>query len=526
MGPAPEQIEVTTAPAETTIEIVASVPEIVMVPLPEIVTATLPEIESLEPPAAGHMRIGHPPLTMTDYSFWHVLTASYRIEDNRHKRVTREINRYTKKPRDIEAILNRGKPYLAYIYQEIEQRGFPAEITLLPFVESGFDPFAYSHGRAAGLWQFIPGTAKLNGLKQDWWYDGRRDVIASTRAALNYLDWLLNEFEGDWLHALAAYNSGSGTVKKAIKRNIKAGKPTDFWHLKLPVETSVYVPRLLAICAIAADPDSYGVQLPPLGIAPMFTVVDTNSQLDIAVAADLAGIGTDELYQLNPGYNRWATHPEGPHRLAIPHDKSGEFTEKLAALSDEERIKWIRHKIKTGETLSQIARHHNTHVNVLRSANKIKGSNIRAGHHLLVPVAAGEDMQYGMPGNHLQSGAGSKIIHKVRNGDSLWTIARRYDVSVKQLIKWNRLDSGSVIKPGQKIILWKQSGGVSTAPQIRTIHYTVRKGDSLYGISRKYNVDLDAVRRWNDLSEGKHLQTGQKLKLHIDVTTLAHNSES
>lgn len=504
---------------ETAIEAIESQP---------VTTADeLPEIESLEAPAAGHTRMGHPPLTITDYSFWHVLTAGYRLTDHQHKTITREINRYKKFPRDIETILNRGKPYLAYIYNEVEKRGFPAEITLLPFVESGFDPFAYSHGRAAGLWQFIPGTAKLNGLKQDWWYDGRRDVVASTEAALNYLDWLLNEFEGDWLHALAAYNSGSGTVKKAIKSNLRAGKPTDFWHLKLPVETSVYVPRLLAICAITAAPEQYGVQLPQLGMSPLFTVVDIDGQLDIAVAADLAGIGTNELYRLNPGFNRWATHPEGPHRLAIPSEKSVIFTEKLAALPDDKRIKWIRHKIKSGETLSHIARHHKTRVNVLRNANNIQGNNIRAGHHLLVPVAAGEDSQYTALYKHLQSNgnSGSKIIYKVRSGDSLWTVARRYNVSVKQLIKWNRLDSGSVIKPGQKIILWKQAGSASTTPRVRTIYYKVRRGDSLYRISRKYNVSVNEVRRWNNLPDGKHLQPGQKLKLHVDVTQLSHNSQ-
>ena len=189
--------------------------------------------------------------------------------------VTARAAEYGRSPQQVERIFRRGKPYLAYILSEVQKRNFPTEIVLLPFVESGYDPFAYSHGRAAGMWQFIPGTGKMYGLKQDWWYDGRRDVVASTQAALDYLDYLQQQFDGDWLLAMAAYNSGSGTVSKAIRKNRKAGKPTDFWHLQLPQETAAYVPKLLAISNIVRRPAKYNVSLAPIELAPTFTVVDT-----------------------------------------------------------------------------------------------------------------------------------------------------------------------------------------------------------------------------------------------------------
>ena len=180
-----------------------------------------------------------------------------------------------------------------------------------------FDPFAYSHGRAAGLWQIIPGTGRRLGLEQNWWFDGRRDVLESTRAALDYLQELHEEFNGDWLLAVAGYNSGEGNVERAIRSAAAAGRPLDFWGVKsyLPVETRTYVPRLLAIASLVAKPESYGVALPPLANEPRFAVVDTGSQIDMALAARLAGIDTDQLYSLNAGVNRWATDPDGPHRL-------------------------------------------------------------------------------------------------------------------------------------------------------------------------------------------------------------------
>jgi membrane-bound lytic murein transglycosylase D len=492
-----------------------------------------PVLHDQAAPAAGtvtqvHLNPRIPAPLPADDDFWQGVRNGFRLSEGHRKSVTRQVDIYSNHTRQVERVLQRAEPYLAYIHNEVERRGFPAEITLLPFVESGFDPFAYSHGRAAGLWQFIPSTGKRYGLQQDWWFDGRRDVVASTTAALDYLEKLQRQFDGDWLLALAAYNSGEGTVLQAIRRNRKAGKPTDFWNLALPPETATYVPRLLAICAIVKHPEKYGVDLIPVDTTPAFLVVDTGSQLDLAVAADLAGMDIEVLYRFNPGFNRWATHPEGPHRLAIPVEKSGLFRENLANLPEAERVKWVRHKIRRGETLSHIASHYNTTVRVLRGTNELRGTNIRAGSHLLIPVAAKDPARYAALKKQLQTRhpSGSRITYKVQHGDSLWDIARKHKVTVNQVTRWNRLDSGALIKPGQKLVIWQGGTGLHKGRRIRSVYYTVRHGDTLYEISRKFNVTIRELRQWNELPKGKYLQPGQNLKLYVDVTRLTQHSRS
>jgi peptidoglycan lytic transglycosylase D len=351
-------------------------------------------------------------------------------------------------------------------------------------------------------------------------------VIASTRAALDYLDKLQQQFDGDWLLALAAYNSGEGTVARALSKNRKAGKPADFWHLDLPPETAAYVPKLLAISAVVANPGKYGISLESLPAQATFEVIPTGGQLDLAVAAELAGLETDELYRLNPGFNRWATPPGGPHRLAIPADKAEVFRDNLAALPDADRVKWVRHKIRPGDTLSQIANRYDTTTAVLRSTNNLDGTGIRAGRHLLVPVAAKQPERYATLAKHLQPDhkSASKLTYQVRDGDSLWGIARTHKVSVNQVTRWNRLDSGALIRPGQQLVIWEDDRG-GRDKTVRTVHYKVRSGDSLYGIAQKFSVSIADLRNWNNLPRNKQLQPGQNLKLFVDVTQLSGNSQ-
>jgi len=484
----------------------------------------LPFINSQQGPAAGRPALLPAP---AEDDFWQRLRGGFSLPGSQQEAVQRQCDTYSRNAAHVEKIFERGSPYMAYILSEVEKRGLPNELVLLPFVESAYDPYAYSNDRAAGLWQFIPGTGRLYGLDQDWWYDGRRDVIASTRAALDHLGKLHAEFDGDWLLALAAYNSGSGTVHAAIRRNKKAGRPTDFWHLKLPRETAAYIPRLLAISAIVKQPGRFGIALSSVDPEPAFGVVDTHGQLDIGVAAELASMDTEKLYQLNPGFNRWATRPGGPHRLAIPVDKTDTFMQGLEELPPEKRLKWVRHTIKRGETLSHIARRYDTTVAVLRSTNKLPGDRIRAGQHLLVAVAARDPAVYAVVRSGPAAGGhgGGGVSYEVSAGDSLWSIAKRYHVKVRQISRWNRLDPGAAIRPGQKLVLYTRSDGASPAGRkLRTIRYTVRSGDSLYRISRKYNVAISDLRRWNGLTEGKYLHPGQRLTLYIDVTDLSHSS--
>ena len=288
---------------------------------------------------------------------WNRLRHGFALDhDIDNARVQAQLDWYVRHPKYIQRVVERGRRYLYYILSETEKRNLPSEFALLPVVESAFDPFAYSHGRASGLWQFIPSTAKYFGLTQSWWHDDRRDIIASTDAALEYLERLSERFEGDYTLALAAYNSGGGTVSSAIRRNLKANRPTDFWSLELPRETRHYVPKLIALAKIFDHPEAYGLELPPLKNEPYFEVVDTGSQLDLAQAAELAQVDIDEIYLLNPSYNRWATHPDGPHRLLVPREKAEAFRTALANFPVEQRVSWQNYKVRSGDSLITIAR--------------------------------------------------------------------------------------------------------------------------------------------------------------------------
>jgi len=245
------------------------------------------------------------------------MRAGFAFDEVQEPAIDTQLAWFEHNPEYLERVFQRGQRYMYHIITEVEARGMPLEFALLPVVESAYEPFAYSTSRAAGLWQFIPDTGRRFGLKQNWWYDGRRDVVESTRAALDYLQALHDQFNGDWLLAIAAYNVGENTVQRELDFNRANGKPTDFWHLRLPAETRAYVPKLLAMKRLMAEPERYGLEFAVIPNEPYFAVIDTDSQIDLKIAAQLAGTSYDELIALNPGFNRWATDPDGPNRMLV-----------------------------------------------------------------------------------------------------------------------------------------------------------------------------------------------------------------
>jgi len=473
---------------------------------------------------------------------WERVRKGFKLDlkDNNH-RIEVQVQWYAKHQAYLDRTFQRSSLYLHHIVTEAERRGIPTELALLPVVESAFDPFAYSHGRAAGIWQFIPGTGAHYGLRQTWWYDGRRDVVASTEAAFNYLEDMVKFFNGDWLLALASYNSGAGTVQRAIRKNKAKGKPTDYWHLDLPRETEAYVPKLIAISKLVADPQKNGVTLFPIKDEPYFDIVKLDSQIDLAQAAKLANIDVDELYILNPGYNQWATAPLGPHRLALPISQVEAFTTAYNDLPPGQRVNWTRYKIKSGDSLISIAKKFKTTPQVLKDVNKIRGSLIRQGQQLLIPSShEGEDYYALSADNRLEtkqarinsSPGTTKVEYDVKSGDTLWDLSRAYQVNVRMLAKWNGMAPGDVLPPGKKLVIWTKSNITQSAQPtpvsatinnreiIRTVSYEVRKGDSLYLIANKFNVSVNDLVKWNTLSKNSILRPGQRLKIHVDITEI------
>ena len=446
-----------------------------------------------------------------------------------HSAIDRELDWYVSNADYLNRVLLRSERYLYHIVEALQQADMPLDLALLPIVESAYDPFAYSRGQAAGLWQIIPGTGRDLGLKQDWWYDARRDVLQSTEAALRYLMQLQEQFDGDWLLAVAGYNAGGGSVARALRRAAADGNTTDFWGVRsyLPVETRTYVPRLLALVRLVADPARYGVSLPPLADEPYFRVIETDGQVDMALAAQIAGMSTDELYRLNPGVNRWATDPDGPHRLLVPIDRADNLAAAVSSPDGLPGVRWIRHVVSAGETLSHLAIEYRTTTMVLREANSLSGDLIRVGHGLMVPQPVGASDGNGLlaaalrtEGTETQTGDGRRQAYVVQAGDSLWSVARRYGVTVADLAQWNSISPRDILSIGRELVVWSDSSVFPpTANQrIRRVTYTVRKGDSLYRISTQFRVSVADLLQWNNISPERYLQPGQQLILFVDVT--------
>lgn len=397
--------------------------------------------------------------TSNHSDIWNRLRTGFSIEPLDSPLVDAEARWFVNNPEYMARMMERAKLYLYYIAEEVEKRGMPMEIALLPAIESAYKPLAYSRARASGLWQFMPSTGRLYGLKANWWYDGRRDVQASTQAALDYLEKLYNDFDGDWHLAIAAYNAGEGKVMRMMEYNRRKGKPTDFQYLKLKRETQHYVPKLLAMANIVADPAKYGVKLADIPNEPYFARVETGSQVDLGVVAKLVDLPVDDLHMINPGYRRWATDPNGPHQLLVPADKKDVLIAGLSNLPEAERIQWQHHAVKRGETLHEVGRRYGLNVDTLRVANNLHSNLLHVGQDLLIPISARPLTVAAVrttyrPSDTRFAGRSEPVIHRVRRGDTLSNIARRYNVLVQQLAKWNFISANSMLRMGQRLKIW------------------------------------------------------------------------
>ena len=361
--------------------------------------------------------------------------------------VTIERDHFLAQSRLFEVLSARANPGLAWIVQEVELRGLPMELAMVPIIESMLDPWAYSSQRAAGLWQISPSTAAHYGLEKNWWYDARLDIPIATEFGLDYLTELYAEFDDDWALALAAYNGGRGRVSRAIKAAKSRGQPTDYWSLNLPRETRRYLPRVLAMASLIKAPEDYGLTLPELSINHNMVAINTGGQIELARVAAMAELETGVVRKLNPAQLRWATAPDGPGTLWLPQVNANRFHRELAALPQEERVSWAHYRVAPGDSLSAIASRFDTQVRMLQAINGIDGSFIRAGDELMIPKGA---RGIGLPSLAMRTWPPSNTTrHTVKSGDSLWLIARRYQVSVDDLVQWNRLSSNAYLQPGQ-----------------------------------------------------------------------------
>ena len=371
-------------------------------------------------------------------SLWQVILDGYQLQAYRHHpRVTYYINYYQSRRKIINIILQRAKPFLYPIVKQIEAKHMPTELALLPIVERGFNLTARSSAGAVGLWQLMPATAaRFDVTHKTDWYHGRQSLAQSTAAALTYLQFLHDKFDGNWLLAIAAYNSGEGSVSRAIKRNLRQGKPTDVWSLPLPTETKDYVPRLLALSIIMKNPSRYGTIRPNIPNQPLIATVILPRQINLRRAAQYAGISLKRLQSLNPAYTRMLTPPSssGTYHLTLPIDHVAQFEAKLASTAESSHLKFIEYTVKKGDTLNHIARRYRTTAAHLVQLNRLKGNTIYIDQTLVVPTQRHQ-------------------TYIVQRGDSLTSIATRFNVSVIDLQRWNNIKQRNLIHTGQKLVI-------------------------------------------------------------------------
>lgn len=366
-----------------------------------------------------------------------------------HPTVIAQRAHYLKQTGLFDALSERASWYLHYIVERVEERDLPIELALLPIVESTLLPQSMSHRSAAGLWQIMPRTGKHLGLQQNWWYDGRLDIRDSTEAALDYLESLNARFDGDWLLALSAYNAGETRVKRAQRANAKKGLPTDYWSLKLPTETKHYLPRLLALAQIIKNPQAHEVTLPPVPNTQSFTAIAVNGQIEVSSFAKQLNVDESLIRRFNPGILRWATDPNGSPEILVPVEIADQALALAQSLPDTPRTQWHRYTIQPGDSLIRIAKRFDLEVALLRAANDIKGSFIRAGDTLMIPT--GGESTLLADGRRVYR---ASMRYTVKRGDSLYKIADRFRISISDLVAWNAIDPKDYLRPGQSLTLF------------------------------------------------------------------------
>jgi membrane-bound lytic murein transglycosylase D len=471
---------------------------------------------------------------------WERIRSGFGMPELNSSLVAKKQRQYLAQPAYMQRMFKRAERYMFHIVEEIERRGMPTEIALLPFVESAMNPVAMSHAKASGLWQFIPSTGRAYDLKQNWWVDNRRDVVESTRAALDYLQMLHQMHDGDWFLALASYNWGEGSVNRAIRRNKSRGRPTNYTSLRMPRETRHYVPKLMALKSIVLNARALRVALPELPNEPYFVVLEKTRPIDLKLAAKFAGMSVKDFIALNPAHNRPVISASRNNMIKLPANRLEPF---LEALEDHQAAKksfvsWRPYTLKKGETVKTVARRTGTTSRELLKANGLSSrQRIIAGTRILVPSSKATDA-------HIAQFDGPKVVevivrpaayHRVRKRDNLTRIARRWGVSKRTLRRWNGLRNDR-LKRGQKLLVRQPVNQtvmttahgkrqVIARHMTKTVAYQpgnshrVRRGDNLGSIARRHGVTVSQIQHWNGLS-GSRIRAGQTLVVSAAKTTI------
>lgn len=474
------------------------------------------------------------PTMNSEVDVWQRIRSGFQFSDIQNPLTATHESWYAAHPDYLKRMVERSRRYLFHIVTEVERRGMPMEIALLPMIESAFNPKAYSTAAASGIWQFIPSTGRHYGLKQDHWYDGRRDITAATNAALDYLGKLYRDF-GDWQLALAAYNCGEGCIGRAIKKNAQLGLATDYASLSLSTETRHYVPKLLAIKNMVLDPMRFGVALNVLPNQPYFAQVEMNTSMDVRSAARLAGMEVDDFTALNPAFSRNLIRSDTPINILVPVDKTDHFQNSLKNGTWDT---WTPYPAKKGERLDTIAKRIGVSVARLSEHNRfnLKRGKFTQSQTLLVPVKGRGIVANLAPGLALAPTPESNL-HTVVEGETLFSIARRNNISVSAL-KLANPEITNTVQTGQVLLLplkiaesdeLKATNVLEPPPlkkvaftsKIRTKepprYYIVKRGDTLSSVARRFDVGLSDLKSWNPkLGRSYEIQAGNRIVVSVN----------
>lgn len=420
--------------------------------------SSLPHVatENAQPSAVD---IIQKPIEPTYENIWARIRAGYGLPTASNAKIDAQLKFYSNNRAYFSKITQQSEPYLYYVVSELQTNNMPLELSLLPFMESAYNPTASSAGNA-GMWQLAQATGKNFGLKKNNWYDGRKDVVASTDAVIRLLKKLNAMFDNDWLLTIAAYNAGEGTIQQAIAKNKRAGKPIDFWSLPLSQTTQGYVPQLLALAKIVANPDQYGYKLYPIADVPYFVKVNLESQISMVDATLNTDLSSTQLKKLNAGYSSWLTDPTGPHMLLVPVADAAAFTLKLDSLPKLPSINYLEYSVRKGDTLDSIAKKYAVSVGGLANINNLKSTGVSAGQKLQIPLSnttAINDKPDSVPTPNKDTATSATSANTdyyiVKSGDSFWSIAKAQKMSVGELLRLNNLTDKAAIKPGQKLVV-------------------------------------------------------------------------
>ena len=433
----------------------------------------------------------------------YILVNSTYTSDSLDEQTLMYMNRHLQDLDKFKEFLNNSYYFMFFVIEELENAKLPIELAFLPYIESNYDPFSISSSGAVGMWQFMPRTGRTYDLERSWWNEDRHDPFKSTSAAIKYLKYLYERFDQDLYLTLAAYNAGPSFLDRQIKRNQRRGLNTDYWSLDLSIQTRNYVPKFIAIKELIINSDQYDIELPFIPYEPVVAKIEIPGQVEILTLSEYLNIKPELLYKLNAGYTKWASAPSEKSVFYIPIEQYDYFQTSENPFSDSNQINWISHTVETGDSLWSLARKYDTEVRIIREINFLENDLLSINATLLIPLSKTESNNF-IPYE----------MHIVSEGDSLWRLAKKYNLEVIDLARMNNIDVNSYLQLGQQLTIGNKNIHRNMESKKRTILYSVKQGDNLYKISELFDVSVKSIKDINKFQE-ETLRPGQIIKIAI-----------